>query len=234
MAARKFYLTASDVPAVLGLDTRSRRSVLRDKLDPAPRKELHVPMVAAGRHLERGVFEWWLADQALPAHVELDIGLVQSPAYSWLAATPDAVVDDEPVEIKVSMWSSRPNWHAATRTTKGWPKQFPLPTAIYREVTSCPVPGPPKDDTPAALWRGLTRIQLQEVLPKFGPPEVPLKYWVQLQVQMHVLEADHGTIVALQGGTDRYDLVYEIAPDFQTWMFGELERFRKEWHSLIP
>jgi hypothetical protein len=174
-----------------------------------------------------------LADQALPVEVVRPVPLIQSPQLPWLAATPDAVIDGEPAEVKVAMWQSRPNWHAVTRSTKGWPRGLELPTAIYRNVEACPVPAAPKEKGPAAEWRGLTRIQLNEVLPKMGPPEAPLKYWVQLQVQMHVLDADYGTLVALQGGTNRYDLTYGIDPVFQAWMFGELERFRAEWQTLV-
>ncbi len=233
--ARKNYVTASEVPAILGLDRKSAAAVLRDKLTPELQPELMIAQIEAGRHLEQGVLDWYLAD-VLPDELHRGGVLVVAPSSTYLAATPDAVLGGEPIEIKCAMWSSRPNWHLATRNLKGWPRSFPIPRATQWWIKEPPIgriSAQADPDDPAVLWRAATRHMLLELLPRFGPPEAPIKYWVQLQVQLHVLGADVGHIVALQAGATRYDLTYAADAAFQTWMLDRLAGFYKEWKSRL-
>jgi YqaJ-like viral recombinase domain len=236
LVARKDYITASDVPAILGMDSRSRAAVLRAKRGEEAREDGKIEelaMVQAGRHLERGVMSWFLADTT---HVDFHPGnvLVRSPVVPYLAATPDGVMDGGPVEIKVVMPSSRPNWHEATRSRKGWPSGFDLPVALLESRREPPLPPPRRggaDRDAGDLWRTSYRYQMTQLLPALGEPEAPLKYWVQLQVQMHVLDARFGWLVSLQGGTSRYDLFYQRDLRFEAYMLARMEEFYTAWKN---
>lgn len=231
LAARKSFLTASEVAAVLGL-VPGRGKVVRAKAGTETTAELleegpdELAQVAAGRHLERGVFEWFAAETP---HVEAEMcgSLIASPTVRGLAATPDAVMDGEPVEIKCVGESALANWHES-QDVRGWEKlALVIPSPIYTRVR---LPLENNRITPGACdprseWRRSRGYQLGVILPTLGEPAAPLKYLVQLQVQMHVLDAPSGWLVGLVGGTRRYDFLYERDPKLEAVIISETVRF---------
>lgn len=234
LEARGECVTASDVANILGLGSKSRNMVLREKVsgervgeDPG-----ELAMVAAGRHLERGVFEWF-ADETLHESAGMCGLLIADPARPYLAATPDALLDGEPVEVKCTMYSTRPNWHRDTTSMKGWPTEtLPLPIATNTRWPPENLRTARADEgTPKGLFRDACRYALQELFPLFGSPVAPLKYWVQLQVQMQVLGVERGWIVALHAGTGRMDLYYARDHSFAQWMNAEVDAFWNDWRE---
>lgn len=231
LEARKSFLTASEVAAALGL-APGRGKLVRAKAGTETPAELaeegpdDLAQVAAGRHLERGVFEWFAAETP---HFEAAMcgWLLASPSVPGLAATPDAIMDGEPVEIKCVGESSLANWHAS-QDVRGWEKlALPYPQPIYTRER---LPRENNRTTPGACdprseWRRSRGYQLGVILPSLGEPEGPLKYYVQLQVQLHVLNASAGWLVGLVGGTRRYDFLYEHDPALEAVIISETERF---------
>jgi hypothetical protein len=231
LEARGFFLTASEVASAIGLSP-GRGKLVRAKAGTSTAAELFeeppddLAQVAAGRHLERGVFEWFRAETP---HVEAEMcgWLCASPSVRGLAATPDAVMDGEPVEVKCVGESSLANWHAS-QDARGWEKlNVPYPYPVYTRLR---LPRENNRTTPGANdprteWRRSRGYQLGVILPSLGEPAAPLKYWVQLQVQMHVLGASAGWLVGLVGGTRRYDFLYEHDPVFEDVIISETERF---------
>lgn len=231
LAARRAFLTASEVAAVLGL-APGRGKIVRAKAGTSTQAEREeegpddLAQVAAGRHLEEGIFRWF-ADETPHFEAEMCGLLIASRNVPGLAATPDAVMDGEPVECKCVGESALANWHAS-QDVRGWEKMaLPLPSPIYTRVRL------PRENNritlgatdPRSEWRRSRGYQLGVIMPTLGEPEAPLKYWVQLQVQMHVLGAAQGWLVGLIGGTRRYDFLYERDPDFEKVVVYETKRF---------
>lgn len=228
LAERGAYITASDVAAVLGLNSsRSRKRVIDEKAGLKAAEELDeelLPQVAAGRHLEAGIALWFLSETPHGEAVANGNNLIVSPSLPCLAATPDWIVDGVPVEIKLAGESQLDNWHDGTRSTKGWPDCLPLPEPLITRVRTPQefYSTNPTDQSPRANWRRSRAYQVQTLLPAFGVPAAPLKYWVQLQVQMHVLGAPCGWLVGCVGGTRRIDLLFERDDAFLDWALCEV------------
>lgn len=228
--ARRQVVTASDVANILGLGDRSRASVLRAKLsDDTTDAVGELAMVAAGRHLERGLFEWFAAE-TVHDRAAMCGALIASPSEPFLAGTPDALLDGEPCECKVVGFGSRLNWHEDT-SLDVLPGRAFLPAPIATNVRYPPenLRTAKRDEgTPRGYFRDCYRGTIETVR-SAGDPIAPLKYWTQLQVQMHLLDCDYGWIVALHGGTSRMDLYYARDRDFEAWMLSELTDFRNDW-----
>lgn len=231
LEARKRYLTASEVAAVLGL-APGRGKLVRAKAGTPTAAELaeespdDLAQVAAGRHLERGIFEWFVSETP-HARAEMCGWLLASATHPGLAATPDAVMDGEPVEIKCVGESSLANWHES-QDLRGWEKlALPYPKPSYTRLRL------PRENNrttqgaydPRSEWRRSRGYQLGVIMPSLGEPEAPLKYLVQLQVQMHVLDAAAGWLVGLVGGTRRYDFLYERDSKLENVITYETMRF---------
>lgn len=231
LTARQLVVTASDVANILGLGDKSRASVLRAKLsgDTGSDAVGQLAMVAAGRHLERGVFEWFAAE-TIHETAEMCGALIHAPDHRWLAATPDALLDGEPVECKVVGFSSRPNWHADTAPV-GFGDCHPSPVATNLRFPPENLRTAAKDlETPRGYFRDCCRAAA-DLVRTFGEVVAPIKYWTQLQVQMHVLDADFGWIVGLHAGTGRTDLYYARDRVFEAWMLQALTVFWNEWQE---
>jgi hypothetical protein len=233
LSARAQVITASDVANIMGIGDRSRASVLREKLSPSTGPDLigDLAMVAAGRHLERGLFEWFSAE-TVHAHAHMCGVLIHSDSFPYLAATPDALLDGEPVECKIVGYGSRPNWHADTCLESLPGRDFlPVPVATNERR-------PPENLRTAARDVGTPRGDFrdhyracQDLIRTFGEPVAPLKYWTQLQVQMHVLDVDYGWLVSDHAGTSRLDLYYARDRDFEADMLRDVAAFWAEWKS---
>lgn len=205
---RKQYLTASDVAAVLGLNSgKSAAAVRRDKLSVELEDAdlSHLPQVAAGQHLEPGILAWFAADHPLDVltpNLELQI------KDGWLGATPDAFLDGVPVEAKCCGFEQLPNWHQI-----GWPdEKLPVPVPVISVVRRAPYNARPNDKLPEAVndWRRLVTAGQALRAEDFGPPLPPAKYWIQNQVQMYVCGKNEGWVTGTIGGTSRYDFLFEF------------------------
>lgn len=231
LEARQLFLTASEMAVALGLSP-GRGKLVRAKAGTSTAAELaeeppdELAQVAAGRHLERGVFEWFAAETP-HAEAEMCGWLLASPKVRGLAATPDAVMDGEPVEIKCVGESSLANWHAS-QDVRGWEKlalPYPQPLYVRQRLPRENNRTAPEANDPRSRWRRSRGFQMGVILPLLGEPEAPLKYWVQLQVQMHVLDAPAGWLVGLVGGTRRYDFLYERDVALEEVMVSETSQF---------
>lgn len=228
LAQRTAYITASDVAAVLGLNaSRSRKRVVDEKAGRRAVEDLDeglLPQVAAGRHLESGIATWFLSETPHgEAHANGD-HLIVSSVLPCLAATPDWIVDGCPLEIKLAGETQLDNWFRGTASTKGWPEELLLPVPLMARLRNPPefLATNPTDQSPRANWRRSRAYQLHNILPAFGLPIAPLKYWTQLQVQMHVLDAPCGWLVGCVGGTRRIDLLFERDDAFLDWALSEV------------
>lgn len=221
LAERLNYVTASDVAAVLGLSPfKTAKDVLEDKLGLKPFEDIGMrPRVAAGRHLEAGVFAWACEERGWNGVLN-GAKLVVSPTLPCLAATPDGYLTDAGdvslppewpirylacVEVKNVDKDSKPYWKpqpgpSAWEAAMG-PSTFPLPVEQVRA-----------GKTAARGWAA------------------PLHYWVQLQVQMHCTGLRDGWLVACIGGNDRIDLRYEFNTAFEAWMLRAVEAF---WAQVV-
>lgn len=233
---RKKFFTASEVAALCGLNSsKSPTKVINEKAGLVPAEELDEGLLAqvpAGRHMESGCAAWFLEETE---HVEAfgnGNNLLVSPVVPYLAATPDFVMDGDPVEIKVTGESQMMNWFEAgqpldkkTGAPKNWPVHLALPVPVdYRQRTPAEFfQTAPDDKSLRAEWRRSRRHQLQVLLLSAGEPRAPLKYWVQLQVQMHAMSRDSGWIVVCIGGTRRIDFLYARDAEFEEYMLGVID-----------
>lgn len=210
LAARKRFITASEVACVLGVGFLSPKELAVTKKSGNETEEDdklgQLAFVAAGRHLEPGVLSWFAAETP---HLEFE-------SNSWLlardgglpiAATPDAIMDGVPVEAKNVRFESFSNWTQygsrdeyaehdwADFTFQVECKRFP---PITMRVAKKDI-GTPRGD-----WREAVVTAYEQRL-KLGPLQPPLKYVVQLHVQMYVMDAPHGWITCVVGGDTRLD-----------------------------
>lgn len=236
LEARKTMLTASEVAVALGLTYTARSKLVRAKAGKATAKELEelseiddMAQVAAGRHLEEGIFNWFKSETVhTTAHM---FGkLIPSPREPRLGSTPDAILDGSPVELKLTGESALPNWHEAqniygwAKLALPWPEPIDVRLRLPRENNRTKAGA--RD--PRTEWRRSREHQLTVLLPALGEPQAPLKYWVQLQVQMHCLNAADGWLVGAVGGTRRYDFLYQRDDAFIAIVLAETQRFWRD------
>lgn len=221
---RTKYLTASDVASLLGMNSsKSASAVVREKagLGKGSLNIDDMTQVAAGRFLESGIAAWFLSDTPYTDAFANGDNLRVSPSIPYLAATPDWVVDGAPLEIKCSGETQVPNWFEKTTPRKGWPdgKLLPQPasTRVRWPLEFLQTRSDARDLR--TEWRRSRAHQVQVLMGGMGEAIAPLKYWVQLQIQMHVMSADHGWICGLVGGTRRIDLAYERDDEFLAQAF---------------
>lgn len=196
LAARESLVTASDVAAVLSLHPHKSRNQLLKQKREGERDLGNIPAIRAGRYLERGVFEWFLADMqdiSAGAHGNIWGDLLQSPVCPRLGATPDAWItsgqDTAVVEVKV---------HGPNASTTWGPKSYRVPRA----------------------WDNYFK---GTIVPCWG--EVPIHHWCQLQVQMHCAGQMQGFVTGCLMGTKREDFWYPYAPWFLDVVCAEVEDF---------
>lgn len=229
LEARKQYLTASDVAALCGLNSSKRASqVIKEKSGLVAAEELDEGLLAqvpAGRHLESGIAAWFLAETPHTEAIGNGNNLIVSPTVPYLAATPDFIVDGDPLEIKLAGETQLVNWYEAGVAMKNWPVhiEHPVPLSVRVRAPAEFLTVGVNDRSLKGNWRRSRQHQMQVLLPGFGEPRAPIKYWVQLQVQMHVLGRDTGWIVGCVGGTRRLDFMYERDVRFEGYMLGVAE-----------
>lgn len=236
LAARKTVVTASEVASILGFGYSTRnllKAVKRSEKEEGDCGDL--AMVAAGRHIEPAIAAWF-AEETL-GELEPCGFLLQDACHSYLGATPDFTLDRrEPVECKLVSFEAGYNWH---RDSTPWPTTRCFPFTFSDLTLAAPLNVVPrfapfnrqvsaKDvGTPKGGWRQGC-VDLHEQLTGMGPLCAPLKFWVQLQVQMHVLGASSGWMVACIGGTNRVDFRYAYDARFMEHAMGEVARFWEE------
>jgi hypothetical protein len=213
LQARKRFLTASDVAAVLGLHPhKSRAAVLKDKrTPPSTAPERPVRAMRAGHFLEPAVLAWFADDKRIEAEAlgdELPTWaqcrnpegtslLVRHPDESLrLAASPDGVV--------VGRWLSGVGTTLVEVKVHG-PRQWALWDAELRGVR-------------------LTNAR------KFGVPTdltCPPQHWVQLQTQLLCCGETRGWLVG-NCGSERRDHYFEADCAFHARVEEATAEFWKE------
>lgn len=222
LAARRKYLTASDVAAVMGLHPyKGRASVLRDKCNPTPPKDrgYGIKAMRGGQFLEQGVFDWWLDDRRLrdlqPNIASFGSGVVgelcrgagaasvlvaHPDAALRLAASPDAVlltVDElgDPIVELVELKLCGPGDGSGNDGT--W--------ARWRQCRAEPGTDPKRT---AAMAR-----RIEAAVPNWATIDCPLEHWVQLQVQLACTGVRFGHVVG-SCGTQREDHPFPFDAEF--------------------
>lgn len=234
LEARLRYLTASEVAIALKVEPgRGKLLKVKAGLVPANDDIGDLAQVAAGRHLEAGIFAWF-AEDTIHMSAGMHGRLMEHPRNARLAATPDALLDAEPVELKMVGETAVVNWFTggqkldrAGRTAWEVLEQEPPRLLDSRLVV------PPENTTTSddkddlrTLWRRKRGEQLEVwyQLRRSGYA-APVKYQIQLQVQMDVLGVDQGWIVGCLGGTRRLDLLYQKSDALLDAIHDETQRF---------
>lgn len=118
LETRRKYVTASDAPALLGLDPyRSALDVFLEKRGVAVPRELTEAM-EAGIELEEPVLAWY--GRRVGRAVEPNKLIHVSSDLDWLACTPDGFLDGTPVQVKCS------------GRTHAWDEQ--IPDHVYAQM----------------------------------------------------------------------------------------------------
>jgi hypothetical protein len=246
LEARLKYLSASEAAVALRLE-QGRAKLLKVKaglIEADPDNEIgDLAQVAAGRHIEAGIFEWFKED-TVHTSGEMFGKLIVCPTNPHLAATPDALLDGDPVELKLVGETAVVNWFVEGQKTNArgesaWEERGLEPPTLLDMALRMPpdntITSPDKDDL-RTLWRRAREEQnrvwrsLRE-----GGFSAPPKYQVQLQVQMMCLGASSGWLVGCLGGTRRVDLLYARCEslvdeiDSEAYIFSrDVERLREK------
>lgn len=255
LAARRTMLTASDVAPIMGLAPYAKRGeVLRAKVSGDSGPDIGalggVAAVRSGQFKERGTFDWFIADH--PGYTgDMVSSLYRSPSLTCLGATPDArlfptVGPGQCVELKECGEKARPKWHAGLDV-------MPSQRAACKRLGISAVPEPLSVSAVGLdvhFSRYVSRLRHEDrdgnILPApayvFVPTwykgrrewlldtkecRAPLHYWVQLQVQMHVMGAEYGWVVGGIGGVTRYDIAYQRDARFEGIMLEIVDTFWK-------
>lgn len=238
LAARKRYWTASEVACILdvGFQTAQQLADAKKSNQPFDEEVGNLAFVASGRHMEAGILAWF-AEETPHLEFEHNTWLMHRPVPGDppVAATPDAVFDGEPVDSKLVRFEAFSNWTkfgsrdeyanyewASDITFTHVVKRFPPIT--YRVA---------KQDagTPRGDWRAAVVEAYQRRL-KLGPLQVPLKYVVQLHVQMYVLDAPAGWMTACIGGDTRLDFRVLRSAKLEKHWLSEVARFHESIGGL--
>lgn len=247
LAARQLHITASDVASAAGVGMRKRSEVMKEKLglltdnDKKREQDMHqMAQVAAGRYFEPGIIKWF-ADEHLGATEECGDLLFRTGEHEFIAATPDAIhcidgsqdaKEGEPLEVKNVGAEGQYNWAQNTTSREGWPKQLPFPLPSDAQCTwalSTNKVAAKWEGTPTGAWREHFVKLRTDILPLIGAPCAPLKYVVQLYMQMYVLKRTEGIICACIGGQNRMDLYYTLHEPTLEYLLDTAKDF---WNDL--
>lgn len=244
LKAREGVWTGTSLYLIAGFDpygsakAQTNRAI-KEKLAPSDDKIGKLAIVRAGFFQEAGIGAWYAADSLVPV-VDSGNVLVRRTADTVpVAATLDWVRDEmgtiEPVEIKNIGWSSSHNWHRWTAHSGGVdPWKYTL--GPYPEPADINIESTPLNRKIAAKDVGTARgdlrqwsIDVYKLWEEAGPLCAPLKHWVQLQLQLHVLGATQGVITSAHGGNSRIDMLY---PRHDAFLEYVLDRAAKAWEEL--
>jgi hypothetical protein len=235
LAARMTKLTASDLASVVGVGYRRRNEVLAEKLgEDANGKDDKVHAMAqveAGRFLEDGIVDWYAA-QTLAKVEKCGQLLYRDCSRPYIACTPDALVDGDPLEVKNVAQESQYNWALNTtpRSDK-WPDHLPFPVPVHAEgnwAMATNKVAAKWAGTPTGAWREHFVKVRTELLPLIGAPVAPLKLVIQLYVQMFVLKRKEGVMTACIGGVNRLDLYFTMHEPTMQWLLEQADEFWRE------
>lgn len=239
LAARRTGISASDVACLVGVGYMSRNELLKEKLgcgDDAD--ELgNMAQVQAGRHFEDGLIAWFKEAHTLDFQdVVGNRNLLASAANPRIMATPDAFATKSfcevvPVEAKCVGYETQYGWRANTMQLKGWPKHLDVPEPV-EVVVKLATTNTRVAKADAGSLRGQFREHIraihQDLFPQMGEFRAPLKYLIQLTVQMYVMGAQEGWITVALGGTSRVDLRYERDPVLEEYWLELCDGFLAE------
>jgi hypothetical protein len=200
LEARRAFITASEMSVALGLKP-GRAKLVREKAGTPTAADLaeeapdDFAQVAAGRHLEEGIFSWFKSE-TIHTTAAMCGRLMASPVEPRLAATPDAILDGDPVECKLVGESALPNWYEAQKGVDwfrlckkhDWVPQQPIPIDVRLRLPRENNRTTPGARDPRSEWRRSREHQLGVLLSGLGEPRAPIAYWCQLQVQMVLTE----------------------------------------------
>lgn len=200
LAERKKFLTASDVAAVMGLDPHKKR-------DAVLRLKAGIDQA---KDIER--------IPAVAAGRHLEAGIL-----AWFAE------DHQDIYSRVAQ-----NGHVLRQS-----KLLPVLAATVDGYAS-PVSSLKQDDLVEVKcvdkpWaqdgRGApTPLSVRNVGRAAAGDAAPLKYWVQLQVQLHCCGLRYGWLTGLQGAHSRADRLYELDTAFEARM---LDAVRDFWQEVL-
>lgn len=212
LEARKSFYTASEVACILGVGFLSPKELAAQKKQAALTEEEdalgNIAFVAAGRHLESGVLSWFAAETPHLEFAPNDWLLARDGADLPIAATPDGIMDEIPVESKNVRFEAFCNWtqHGSRDeyAQHDWASDITF-TNIVKRFPPITMRVAKQDwGSPRGNWRQAC-VEAYEQRLKLGPLQVPLKYVVQAHVQMYVMDTDHGWVTAVIGGDTRLD-----------------------------
>lgn len=242
LAQRQERWTASVIPGVLGFGSDSVNVTIRnmvERREPDP-KLGELAFIQAGQHAEAGIIDWYAAECV--SEVTKNRSLVWREEFPWIGATPDALEHDGSkvnfvLEVKNAGFDSFHNWHLNTISEdvlEDWKElnmgPFPLPSSVNSRFSPIVkvVAKKDKDTLRGAYRRAIIDIHT-DLLPEMGLLCAPLKYWMQLQVQLLVTGVRYGKVVVQVGGNSRFDLQYEKHDAFCDFVLDET---KKAWQIV--
>jgi predicted phage-related endonuclease len=233
LKARSAMITASEISSVLGFGHETMPALIRRKAKErvyGPTEGKEVPQMVAGRHMEAGVARWFAEERGLS--IRLSRQLLARTDTPWLGATPDMIVGDGvPGEVKFCDWTTLSNWRSGSRRVNGWPFGFDIPTPTRIHVSS-PMSNLKVAQADVGSVRGNVRLQTIELtgaLKAAGWYAAPTKYLLQLLVQMYVMDAASGWLVASLGGATRVDMCFERDIPLENYW---LDRAFSAWQEI--
>lgn len=244
LKAREDYVTASEAASLFGWSYTSRPMLAKLKAGVRPSDSEAIGalgQVQAGKAFEDGVITWFTLD-GLHGSVVRNKALLARGNGVRLAATPDAIIDGLPCEAKFVGESARKNWHIES-SRNGENGKFRTLARKYCIPVEADVVWPTENDVvgkfadpqdPASKWTLSRVIQKRLIKEELGSLCAPLSYWLQLQVQMFVLDKRAGWLVAAVGGTCLYSMRFERNEEVLGRLvsevpvfFAEVERLRR-------
>ena len=234
LEARKHFYTAAEIACILDvgfltpkeLETQKRAAVVTAEDDEVG----NLAMVAAGRHLESGVLSWFAAETPHLEFTPNDWLLARDGGELPVAATPDGIMDEVPVEAKNVRFESFSSWtkfgSRDEYAAHDWASDIQI-TNIVKRFPPITMRVAKKDwGTPRGNWRAAVVGAYEERL-KLGPLQVPLKYVVQAHVQMYVMDAPRGWVTAVLGGDTRLDFCLQRSAKLEQHWLSETARFNE-------
>lgn len=221
LAKRATCLTASDIAGVMGLDShKSRQKVLAEKIANEPSRDIsRIPAVAAGRHLESGILSWFAEDHQEEYYITTADANVGLPLFDSVRGRILHIREDNGQALIHSPVISR-----LAATPDGYCLDFDgnLRLIEVKCVDKPWVDGKGMNQPVVRAWNQ-GRAALGTA--------APLKYWVQLQCQMHCVGVEQGWLTGLQGAHSRADRLYSLDKDFEARMLSAVEEFIAEWDA---
>jgi hypothetical protein len=239
LEARKSFITASEVACILDVGFLSPKELAAQKSAAVVVDEEDqigkLAFVAAGRHLEKGVLSWF-AEETSHLEFESNDWLLARDGGPAIAATPDGIIDGLPVESKNVRFEAFSNWTQFGSRDEyaqhAWAADIRI-VDIVKRFPPVTMKVAKKDwGTPRGNWRAAVVEAYTQRL-QLGPLQPPLKYIVQLAVQMYVMDAPRGWITCVVGGDTRLDFLIERSSTLEAHWLAETAQFIEQIGGLV-